>query len=130
MGYRVFNGKLHPIGKFDFNEPKNSNINKGDKKENFSDILRNQISKDESFTISKHASERLEKRNISLDSEDLKKINTAVNNAAQKGCKESLILCKNVGLITNIRNRTVITAVEKNEQKETIITNIDSVIII
>ena len=50
--------------------------------------------------------------------------------ADKKGAKQALILYKDMALITSIKNRTVITAMDKNESKGKIITNIDSVVMI
>ena len=140
MAYRVVNGKLYST--VDFSEysyeglqNKNNKINKEDNylsKENntFNKILDKQIKKEECFTISSHAAQRLNSRNIDFDDEDLKKINEGINMADSKGAKQSLILYKDMALITSIKNRTVITALEKNQSEGSIITNIDSVVMI
>ncbi len=60
----------------------------------------------------------------------MKKINEGINMADSKGAKQSLILYKDMALITSIKNRTVITALDKNESQGNIITNIDSVVMI
>ena len=140
MSYRVINGKLYSTS--DFTEypniglqNKNNKVNKQEKffiedKNNFNKILEKQIKKDECFTISSHAAQRLNSRNIDFDDDDMKKINEGINMADSKGVKQSLILYKDMALITSIKNRTVITAIDKNESKGKIITNIDSVVMI
>ena len=47
-----------------------------------------------------------------------------------KGARESLIMLRDLALVVNINNRTVITAMDKTRQKEKIFTNIDSTIIL
>lgn len=80
--------------------------------------------------ISAHASERLNSRNISLSENDIKNINNAINKVEGKGSKEALILYKDLALIASIKNRTIITAMDKSSMEEKIFTNIDSAIII
>jgi flagellar operon protein len=128
MGYRVINGKLHAIGNFP--EPNVSQSKKSTSNVNFQDVLKNEIDKKESFVISNHAAERLNDRNITLNESDMNKINDGINKANDKGAKECLILYKDLALITNIKNRTVITAVDKSSSKENVFTNIDSVVLL
>ena len=127
MGYRVINGKLHLIGDF-------PTYNKAEKNKNndtsFKDILNKKIGNKESFVISSHAAERLRQRNISFNEADMKNINEGINKAEEKGAKESLILYKDTALITSIRNRTIITAVDKESSKGSVFTNIDSVVVL
>jgi len=60
----------------------------------------------------------------------MKKINEGINMAEGKGAKQALILYKDMALITSIKNRTVITAIDKSQSETNIITNIDSVVMI
>lgn len=127
MGYRVINGKLHLIEDFQpYNSTKRSETKNSST--SFKEILDKQIDKKESFIISNHAAERLKERNISLDEADMKNINDGINKAEAKGCRESLILYKDTALITSIKNRTIITALDKESSKGNVFTNIDSVI--
>ncbi len=81
--------------------------------------------------FSQHAVSRLQSRNIQLSKNQLNQIDNAVNKAAQKGSKESLILIdNNLALVVSIKNRTVITAVDGASMKENVFTNIDSAVII
>jgi len=139
MSYRVVNGKLYSTS--DFTEYSNVGLqNKRDKvkneetfnkdKSSFNKILGERIKKEECFTISSHAAQRLNSKNIDFSDEDMKKVNEGINMADSKGAKQSLILYKNMALITSIENRTVITALDKNENQGKIITNIDSVVMI
>lgn len=134
MSYRVINGKLYSA--VDFTEYNNlgvqskvAEVNK-EEKSDFNKILDKQIKKEECFTISSHAAQRLNSRNIDFNAADMKKINQGINMAEDKGAKQSLILYKDMALITSIKNRTVITAFNKNESETSIITNIDSVVMI
>ena len=133
MSYRVVNGKLYSTE--DFTEYTNVGLKNNNNKVNsdksaFNKILDKQIKKEECFTISSHAAQRLNSRNINFDDADMKKINEGINMADSKGAKQSLILYKDMALITSIKNRTVITAMDKNQSQTSVITNIDSVVMI
>ncbi len=84
----------------------------------------------EQLKLSGHAQTRLRGRNIDLNSEDWKRVTDAVDMAASKGAKESLILVNDVALVVSVKNRTVITAVDKDNLKQNLFTNIDSAVIV
>ena len=80
--------------------------------------------------FSNHAAKRLEQRGIELGSRQLDQISSAVDKAAAKGSKESLILMKDMALIVSVKNRTVVTAMDGNSMKDNVFTQIDSAVII
>jgi flagellar operon protein len=82
----------------------------------------------EKVKFSSHAIKRLESRNIHLGTEEIDKINSAVDKAELKGSKDSLVMMQDTAFIVNIPNRTVITALQVGEDNENIFTNIDSVV--
>ncbi|MBC2582133.1 TIGR02530 family flagellar biosynthesis protein [Clostridium sp. DJ247] len=129
MAYRVVNGKLHLVENF---QPyhNTSKKNKDNSITAFENILNNAVNKKESFVISNHAAERLRERNISFNENDMKTINDGINKAEEKGCKDSLILYKDTALIASIKNRTIITAMDKDSSKGNVFTNIDGVVIL
>ena len=53
-----------------------------------------------------------------------------VEKAQRKGARESLVLLDDVALVISIKNKTVITAVDKEKLKENVFTNIDSAVIV
>lgn len=128
MGYRVINGKLYSVGNFS-QYPGTAKKNT-EPKDNFNEVLKKELIKKEGFVISNHAAERLTDRNIMLNESDMNKINDGINKAYEKGSKESLILYKDLVLIASIKNRTIITAVDKESSKENVFTNIDSVVLL
>lgn len=129
MGYRVVNGKLYLIQDFQGYNGSNNKV-KENSNASFKDLLNNKIDKNKSFIISNHAAERLKERNINFNENDMKNINEGINKAEQKGSKETLILYKDTALITSIKNRTIITAMTKENSKNNVFTNIDSVVIL
>lgn len=106
---------------------KANNVNKTKSVSNFENLLQEKIA---GVKFSQHAIERMQSRNISLSTEDLTSLNTAVEKIAQKGAKESLVYMKDVALVVSVANRTVITAMDGRSAKDNIFTNIDSAVII
>lgn len=88
------------------------------------------LERQEPVKFSGHAIDRLKQRNINLDKSDLEKINQAVKKLKEKGGKESLIIYNNIAFITSIKNNTIITAIDSENLKENVFTNIDSAIIL
>jgi len=76
--------------------------------------------------FSGHALERLKSRGISLSGAELNKLEGAVASVAAKGGKESLIMVGNAALVVSIKNRTVITAFDRQNLEGNVFTNIDS----
>ena len=95
----------------------------------FTQVLAQELS---GVQISQHALQRLQARNITLGQTELAKINIAMDKAAKKGAKESLVLMNNnnLALVVSVRNKTVITAMDSASMKNNIFTNIDSAVII
>jgi len=80
--------------------------------------------------FSQHAQDRLKARNITLSANDLANLEGAVNSVAQKGGKESLVMMGDAALVVSVKNRTVVTAMDRSQMKGNVFTNIDSAIII
>lgn len=95
----------------------------------FQQVLSQTIDK---VKFSQHALQRLQTRNIKLGQNDLVKLNAAVDKAAQKGAKESLVFMSNqdLALVVSVKNKTVITAMDRASSQENVFTNIDSAVIV
>lgn len=94
----------------------------------FQDIL---LKKQEGeLKFSKHASLRLEERNISLTEEQNERLQNGVKKADEKGIQESLVMMDSLAFIVNIPNKTVVTAMDQRETVENVFTNIDGAVII
>jgi flagellar operon protein len=63
--------------------------------------------------FSAHATQRLNERKIALDPATLTKVNEALEKADAKGVEDTLVLTKDAALIVNVKNRTVITAMDR-----------------
>lgn len=84
----------------------------------------------EGLKFSQHAQERLKSRNITLSATDLANLEGAVNSVALKGGKESLVMMGDAALVVSVKNRTVVTAMDRSQMKGNVFTNIDSAVII
>lgn len=80
--------------------------------------------------FSAHATKRLEARKIDFTPEQLQTLEDAVDKARAKGGKETLILLDNVALVVSVANRTVITAMDGDNLRDNVFTQIDSAVII
>ncbi|MBU0983215.1 MAG: hypothetical protein KKA42_05055 [candidate division Zixibacteria bacterium] len=81
-------------------------------------------------SFSKHASQRLHSRGIALSDEQLTKISAAVDKAEAKGSRETLILTDDAALVVAVKNRTVITAFDRDNLRDGVVTSIDSAVIL
>jgi flagellar operon protein len=91
----------------------------------FSEVLNQQQLK-----FSHHAEQRLQQRGIQLLPDQIERIANAIDQAASKGAKDSLVLFRDIAMIVNVPNRTVVTAMDGNSMKEHIFTQIDSAVVV
>ncbi|MCI8339101.1 MAG: flagellar protein [Lachnospiraceae bacterium] len=81
----------------------------------------------ENLKFSKHANARLTSRNINLSAEQMVRLEQGTTKAREKGIQESLVMVDDLAFIVNVKNNTVITAV--NDMTDSIFTNIDGAVI-
>lgn len=80
--------------------------------------------------FSKHAMERIEERQIDLDSENtLERLNKAVELAGEKGSNDALVMIGSNAFIVSVKNNKVITTMSADDMQGNIFTNIDSTVI-
>ncbi|TVX97661.1 TIGR02530 family flagellar biosynthesis protein [Cohnella terricola] len=84
----------------------------------------------EQLKFSHHAEQRLQQRGIELLPEQISRIASAVDQAAAKGARDSLVLFHDIAMIVNVPNRTVVTAMDGSSMKEHIFTQIDSAVVV
>ena len=85
----------------------------------FRDVLRDASSATSTgmpLKFSAHAMQRLESRNIKLTTDDVARLNAMADKAAAKGAKQSLFMLNDVALVVSIKNRTVITAIDRDSR--------------
>jgi flagellar operon protein len=79
--------------------------------------------------FSAHAEARMQSRGLSFDSSQLERLSSGVDAAAAKGSREALVLLDQVAMVVAVRNRTVVTAVPREEASQSVFTNIDTAVI-
>jgi flagellar operon protein len=65
-----------------------------------------------------------------MDDGKLGRLSQAIDQAAARGARDSLMLMDDLGLIVNVPSRTVVTAMNAGGMEHGVITNIDSTVII
>lgn len=85
------------------------------------------LDKADQIKFSRHAAKRLETRNISISEEQKARLENAAEQAMEKGMTESLVMVDDLAFILNVRNKTIVTAV--NDTANAVFTNIDGAII-
>lgn len=89
-----------------------------------------QVLGEQLIRFSHHAEQRLQQRGIEFKAEQLRQLQTAVTRAAEKGAQDSLIMIQDVALIVNVKNKTVVTALDGPSMQDHVFTQIDSAVII
>lgn len=79
--------------------------------------------------LSTHAQKRVERRDLDLDPARLQRLDTAITRAAAKGSRSSVVMLDDLAVVVDVRQRTVVTALNAQQGKERVFTNIDSVVI-
>lgn len=115
--------RVHQVpSPFALNIPKT--IKQTQTESNFKDLLNKELK------ISKHASKRMNERNIKIDEKLWSTINEKMQEAKKKGVTDSLVVTKNAALLVSTKNNTVVTAMNKEEATSKIFTNINGTILI
>ena len=98
--------------------------------ESFHQILEESLSHSGDLKFSVHAQERMRLRHIHMGIQDVERLRKGVNQIAEKGGRESLVLLDNSAFLVSVKNRTVITAISGDQMRNNAFTNIDSTIIV
>jgi flagellar operon protein len=92
----------------------------------FGDVLAEKAAQ---VQFSGHALQRVRRRGIELTQATLARLQSGVDRAAGKGARESVVFVDSTAFVVSVRNRTVITAVDRDHMKDHVFTNIDSAVI-
>ena len=96
----------------------------------FEDFLRQTaLERETGLKFSKHASMRLNERDIILTQNQSTRLENGVDAASKKGINDSLVLVDNLAFIVNVPNKTVVTAMDQTETNSNVFTNIDGAVI-
>ena len=123
---RIMNGQFPSIEQVTdtyFKQQGNRTENNRTEEKDFGEVL-------SSLKFSKHAAYRLHDRNIELSDSQIDRLNAGMQKANEKGINESLVLMDQMAFIVNVKNSTVITALNENEVKDNVFTNIDGAVIV
>ena len=97
--------------------------------ESFDTVIRREIEGWKGVKFSAHALERLRTRNIHLSADDRTRIVEAISRAESKGAKNSLVLVRGAALVVSVKNRTIVTVLDREEMNGNVFTNIDSAVV-
>lgn len=92
----------------------------------FSEVLRQ---KTDAIHFSSHALQRVQRRGIDVSGPALERLQGGVQRAASKGSRDAVVLVDGTAFVVSVKNRTVITAVDREHMKDQVFTNIDSAVI-
>jgi len=96
----------------------------------FKDMFSGEVARTSEVHFSRHARERLFSRGIDVSNTRLDHLSQAIDRAAAKGSRDTLILDDKAAYVVSVTNRTVITAFDRDNLKEGVFTSIDSAVII
>jgi len=96
----------------------------------FAKVLQEAQAKADHVRFSAHALDRISSRGLDMDAGELAALSQAMDRLDDKGGKQSLVLTDRAALVVNVPNRTVITAVDRIEEKGRVFTNIDSAVVL
>lgn len=124
------NSKIQPLQpKKVENQNKNFQVEKGSVQD-FKQILNEKLKTSQGVNFSAHAMQRMEQRELNLTPEHISRLDRGVENLQSKGSQNSLVLIDNNAFIVSVKNKTVVTAIDKSEAVNNVYTNIDSVTIV
>lgn len=97
----------------------------------FADILRQvQDADTHPLQVSAHAEQRIRERNIPFDALQKQSVSEALNTLESKGARDALLLRSDAAFVVNVPNRTVVTAIGRDEMTERVFTQIDSAMVL
>jgi flagellar operon protein len=95
----------------------------------FDSLLAEKLGSGQGVQFSRHALQRMESRGIRFGPAELARVNQAVGQLGAKGGKDSLVLLDETALVVSVKNKTVVTVVDRSSLAGNVFTNIDSAII-
>ncbi|MFI5391137.1 MAG: TIGR02530 family flagellar biosynthesis protein [Bacteriovoracales bacterium] len=87
-------------------------------------------SKLKDLKISGHAAKRLKERNLEMDPVEYLKLKEAVSQLKKKGGNDSLVITGKAAYIIDVKNKTIVTAMDKENMENNVFTKIDSTMVI
>src|SRR5207342_1606197 len=81
-------------------------------------------SKLKDLKISGHAAKRLKERNLEMDQVEYLKLKEAVSQRKKKGGNDSLVITGKAAYIIDVKNKTIVTAMDKENMENNVFTKI------
>ena len=88
------------------------------------------LNSEKKLKFSSHAQKRMESRNITINADEMRKIEDGVAKLRNKGCQDSVILSNERAYVISIKNNTVVTIVDEASLRDNVFTNIDSMTLV
>ena len=107
-----------------------TNTNQSTGSTSFQDILQEKLQGSSNVNFSRHAVKRAADHGISLSQDSLNRLDEGVRLAGEKNLDDTLILVGDTAFVVNVPNKTVITAMNKDEMQGNVFTNINGTVII
>jgi flagellar operon protein len=82
-----------------------------------------------SLQLSQHAMKRAEQRQIPFGGDQLDRLQKAMDTLSQRGSRQSLVMLDQYAYVVHVPSHTVVTAMQPDQSKEHVFTQIDSVLI-
>lgn len=95
----------------------------------FRAVLEQEVRRGVGLRFSGHAQVRLQAAGVTMSERDLARLTAAVERAEAKGARSSLVLLDDMAFVVSVKNRTVITAIDRQRAKDNVFTQIDSAVI-
>ncbi|MFN8507448.1 MAG: flagellar protein [Dehalococcoidia bacterium] len=83
----------------------------------------------EEVRLSRHAQKRIDRRELGLDSARMDRLSTAIDRAAEKGARNSVVMLDGLAVVVDVRERTIVTALDTGGGGQRVFTNVDSVVV-
>jgi flagellar operon protein len=98
----------------------------------FEKVLAEKLKADAPYGIkvSQHAQRRIAERKLDLDAQEFFKLRNAFETLKNKGGKDSLVITPKAAYIVDVDQRSIVTAMDKNDMAENVFTKIDSTLFI
>ncbi len=96
----------------------------------FGQVLTESVKEQQAIRFSAHAIRRMEERQLPLNEQLIERLDQGIRQLDAKGSRNSVVFLDETAFIVSVKNKTVVTAVQMDQAKENVFTNIDSVAIV
>jgi flagellar operon protein len=118
--------RLHPRG-----SPKDTAPDQAaDARRSFLEELKRAQQQDSDVRLSAHAEKRIEQREIPFGASDRQSVHEAMLRLSEKGARDAVLLNAEAAFVVNVPERTVVTAMDRQEMEDRVFTNIDSALLL